>query len=82
MRVSLDLTVTSCFENIDGCFLLSLFVYAMLNPGGVLIFDSDSEGGGGTKFYGHFEGGMRFLRALFPKRTTPALTRNSEQSLN
>ena len=40
------------------------------HPGrsGVPIFDSDSERGGG---------GMRFLRALFPKRTTPPLTRNS-----
>ena len=39
--------------------------------GGLPIFDNDSEGGGI----------MRFLRTLFPKRTTPPLTRNSEQSL-
>ena len=47
--------------------------------GGVPIFDSDSEGG-----YQNFmvtpRGGMRFLQALFPKRTTPP-TRNSDQSL-
>ena len=38
-------------------------------PGGAPIFDSDSEGG-----YQYFtetpRGGMRFLWALFPKRTT------------
>ena len=40
--------------------------------GGLPIFDSDCEGGGGPKFYGDPEGGgMRFLRVLFPKRTKP-----------
>ena len=63
------------------------FAPAALNslrlPGGGPIFDCDSEGG-----YQNFtvipRGGMRFLRALFPKRTPPppTLMRNSEQSLS
>ena len=37
--------------------------------------------GGVPKFYGNSEGGMRFLRALFPYNTTPPPNKNSEQSL-
>ena len=47
---------------------------------GILISDSDSVGGYQNLKETPKGWGMRFLRALFPKKTTPP-TRNSERSL-